>query len=181
MTNSTGSPVKSGSHADNVMHDLKMTKQYSWYPNGQIASPTKLVNLSAHDPTPKSISTTQRHASQITANPLAKLSYNVIKPNPMEGFGDFIQQPPSAVKGNVVGSAVKRDSKKDRRHTQFDIVLSVNDLNFKPKASQMKYNYAADGSPRQSGQNQQPEVGRQKQHSMILDTDFHAKKFAGLM
>ena len=181
MTNSTGSPVKSGSHADNVMQDLKMTKQYSWYPNGQIASPTKLVNLSAHDPTPKSISTTQRHASQITANPLAKLSYNVIKPNPMEGFGDYMQQPPSAVKGSVVGSAVKRDSKKDRRHTQFDIVLSVNDLNFKPKASQMKYNYAADGSPRQSGQNQQPEVGRQKQHSMILDTDFHAKKFAGLM
>ena len=71
----------------------------------------------------------------------------------MEGFGDFIQQPPSAVKGSVVGSAVKRDSKKDRRHTQFDIVLSVNDLNFKPKASQMKYNYAADGSPRQSVQN----------------------------
>ena len=104
----------------------------------------------------------------------------------MEGFGDLCNnlQPPSAVKGSHLGSAVKRDSKKDRRNTQFDIAQSlftVNDLNFKPKVSQMKYNYAADGSPRHPNQNPQPEVGRHKQHSMILDTDFHAKKFAGLM
>ena len=157
-----------------------MTKQYSWYPNGQIPSPTKVANMS-HDPTPKSMSTTQRHASQITSNPLAKLSYNFVQPVPMESFGDVCSNLQPGPEKQSLSSAVKRNSKKDRRNTQFDIsqtLFSVNDLNFKPKTTQMKYNYNADASPRHPNQ-QTDGAHKLKQHSMILNNDFHAKKFAG--
>ena len=79
-----------------------------------------------------------------------------MNPMPMDGFGDYSNayniQPSSAVKGNQLASAVKTHNKKDhRRNTAHDIghqLFSLNDLNYKPKVSQMKYSYAPDASPR---------------------------------
>ena len=180
MTNSDSDhALSSDKHPNASIQDLNLSRQYSWYPNGQIPSPTKIANMS-HDPTPKSMSTTQRHTSQITSNPLAKLSYNMMQPIPMESFGDVCKNVQQPAKKASIASAVKQP-KKDRRNTQFDIshtLFSVNDLNFKPKTTQMRYNYNADASPRHPDQAKE-EPHRLKQHSMILNNDFHAKKFAG--
>ena len=99
----------------------------------------------------------------------------------MESFGDMCNNVKQPVTKTSISSAVKTHTKKDRRNTQFDIshtLFTVNDLNFKPKTTQMRYNYNADASPRHPQQVQE-EPHKLKQHSMILNNDFHAKKFAG--
>ena len=82
LTNSGGSKMLTGS-GNSVL--LKFSKQYTWYPNGSIASPSKFHV--SQTPTPKTIST-QRRGSGISGNPFAKFQLN---PMAEGGFGECME------------------------------------------------------------------------------------------